>query len=248
MKADLHTLAVQAWDLWASSQRLTCVVRPSVPILYFGDLPAFLASSVRIVTVGLNPSLAEFPSENPYLRLPLAKGLKGPLSHGRMANYLECLNRYYDVQPYTRWFGSYEPILNGMEASYYRGKRNRVLHTDLCSPIATNPTWSRLAEEDKCQLIDGGRKLWKQLIECLQPNLVIASVARWHIEEILPSDSRMQVVFTIPRENPYHFESCFLGTSQAARLIFGKAANTPFGTVSNQDKVRFGTFLRTKYC
>ena len=241
-------LSSQAWKLWEAAQSLKCAVSPSVPILYFGDLEAFLRSKVRIVTVGLNPSLAEFPVESPYLRFPLGKGLTPRLAGQSPERYLECLSRYYDEEPYTRWFASYEPLLNGLDASYYRGKLHRVLHTDLCSPIATNPTWSRLEEGEKSQLIEGGRKLWKNLIECLDPHLVIASVARWHIEDVLPPDRKMQVVFTIPRENPYSFESCLLGAQRSARLIFGKAANTPFGTVSNRDKLRFGTYLKKQYC
>jgi hypothetical protein len=36
------------------------VVRPAIPILFFGDIQQYRRSPLRIVTVGLNPSLAEF--------------------------------------------------------------------------------------------------------------------------------------------------------------------------------------------
>ena len=36
-------------------------VSPSIPILFFGDLHAYFSSRVRVLTVGLNPSLHEFP-------------------------------------------------------------------------------------------------------------------------------------------------------------------------------------------
>ena len=49
-------------------------VTPAAPILFFGDLAAYRASPLRVLTVGLNPSLHEFPDGNPFQRFPLLNG------------------------------------------------------------------------------------------------------------------------------------------------------------------------------
>ena len=50
------------------------------------------------------------------------------------------------------------------------------------------------------------------------------------------------MVHTIERTNPYNVEVTKIGTACGKRvyLAFGRAANTPFGTVSNIDKRRIG--------
>lgn len=40
-----------------------------------------------------------------------------------------------------------------MDASYYDHQTSTALHTDICSPIATNPTWTRLSEADQGRLL-----------------------------------------------------------------------------------------------
>jgi hypothetical protein len=246
----LSSLINEAWRLFTALRPVKCVVRRSVPILYFGDLPAYFKSRTRVVTVGLNPSSAEFPAEDPFERFPQSRSVRAPLDADDRRRYAKSLDRYFQEKPYKRWFASFEPLLGGLRGSFYPGSRNTVLHTDLCSPIATNPTWSQLDDEVKQKLISGGRQLWRRLIAFLEPDLIIASVARYHVEELLSTGLRMKRIFTIRRANPYHFESCVLGLSARAssRLVFGRAANTPFGTVSNEDKAKFGIHLFRSYC
>src|SRR3990170_1822110 len=58
------------------------------------------------------------------------------------------------------WFGAFEPLLDGMGASYYPGGHAAALHTDLCSPVATDPTWSRLEPSFQRRFIADGQPLW----------------------------------------------------------------------------------------
>ena len=51
---------------------------------------------------------------------------------------------YFRTDPYRGWFSAFEPLLNGLEASYYEGQPSTVLHTDICPSVATDPTWSGL--------------------------------------------------------------------------------------------------------
>ena len=106
------------------------VVEPSLPILYFGDLMDYEKSNLKVLTVGKNPSDNEFKLQK-----------NDDFSYCRFAkwnpetkNLMESLNPYFDDKPLKQWFSSFEPILNGMDSSFYKGKfQNRVLHTDICS-------------------------------------------------------------------------------------------------------------------
>lgn len=67
--------------------------------------------------------------------------------------YLASLDAYFRTAPYTGWFNpSFEPLLRGLGASYYEAAPSVALHTDLCSPLATDPTWSRLDPREQALL------------------------------------------------------------------------------------------------
>src|SRR4051812_4047299 len=105
----MHELAERAWELYdhAVENANGVVVKPSMPILYFGDSDAYRRSPLKVVTVGLNPSLKEFPPLPPWLRFPGA---------GRNGSSLPSLDAFFRTRPYTEWFASYEPLLRGMGA------------------------------------------------------------------------------------------------------------------------------------
>lgn len=158
---------------------LDFVVRDSIPIPFFGNVGMYMKSPLRVLTAALNPSDAEFPLDNP--RFDIAQGLRG-------ADELEAeLSAYFERAPYRSWFGSFEPVLNGLEASY-GGKmaatdyRHTALHVDMCSPIATRPTWSRLKTEQRRVLSEAGRETFERLVDELKPHIVIASLGWGHIE------------------------------------------------------------------
>ncbi len=128
----------------AEVRGLDFVVASSIPIPYFGDLASYLASPLRVLTAALNPSNGEFPDKTP--RFDVGKGIKGP------AELEAQLSAYFRCNPYSRWFRSFEPVLNGLGASYggkmMKGEyASTALHVDMCSPIATSPTWSRLTSK-----------------------------------------------------------------------------------------------------
>jgi hypothetical protein len=57
------------------------------------------------------------------------------------------------------------------------------LHTDIASPVATTPTWSELRALQG-PLEREGWQLWRELVEVLQPELIIVSTARRHLQAI----------------------------------------------------------------
>ena len=86
------------------------VVASSLPIPYFGDVDAYFGSNLRVVTAALNPSDIEFSKNDS--RFDVETGLSG-------AKGLEIvLKNYFKTNPYKSWFKSFEPVLNGMGASY----------------------------------------------------------------------------------------------------------------------------------
>lgn len=245
---DDHPLAYPvelAWNVFnrAASTPEGGVVRPSMPILYFGDREAYENSPLRIVTAGLNPSLAEFPIESPWLRFPGAAALPadGSMTAPERDKYLAALDEYFRVAPYRKWFDrSFEPILNGCGASYYESK-NVALHTDLLSPVATNPTWSRLSESAQIKHA-GGRDLWTFLMRALRPHVIIVSVARKYLHSMghVPLDEWPEL-FRIERENPFVVREILSDFDGSEVLVaFGRAAELPFGTVSTAGKHEIG--------
>jgi len=118
-----------------------------VPILFFGDLYRYRTSPCKIVTVGLNPSRIEFPQPDRFTRFKAAKGLYPAImqSDEPYAAYVAAPCNYFIDDPYRAWFRSLEPILQGAASSYYPGRANCALHTDLCSPLATDPCAGCLA-------------------------------------------------------------------------------------------------------
>jgi hypothetical protein len=245
----LRELAVRAWEQHRAAEAagLPHLVRPSVPILFFGDSDSYLASPLRVLSVGLNPSREEFPSTVPYRRFPGGETLDGTNPDA----YLAVLNRYFRSDPYTGWFNqSFEQLLRGMGASYYDGPSCVALHTDLCSPLATDPTWSRLGRAERAALEPDGRKLWHDLVEALQPDVVLVSVKRQRLRHIaFPLADPARVIHTVDgpkRTRPYFVESFHheLATGKRPLFVFGQASQTPFGSISGAEKRLIGARVR----
>ena len=217
------------------------LVCPSIPLLFFGDSQKYAASRIKAITIGLNPSKEEFP-DNTFSRFPEVESIHQEILDGNhLDRYLKALNNYFRNRPYRRWFDvSFEPILNGMGASYYDSYENVVLHTDLCSPLATNPTWSKLPTAVKVRLEEAGNRLWHALVRRLDPDIAIISVKEDYLRRIRNVNG-WKTVYRIEREHPYEVKmGDMMIENKVSRIFFGKAAQQPFGTVSKEDKKRIG--------
>lgn len=223
------------------------VVKPSLPVLYFGDLKKYLASEPRVVTVSLNPSSVEFiesEGEAPsFFRFP---------GYEETAESLEySLSNYFKVSPYTRWFGKkrgsnsgFLPVLEGMGFSYYEvDNKQTALHTDLCSPIATNPTWSGLKHYQQDLLLKEGFQIWKKLIGEIKPNIIVMSTSKKYLEWLNPTfveclkykessadQGRTPVEYTV---DYYEVEIDGFKTN----LVWGSSQNTPFMPFSDKREI-----------
>ena len=238
-----------AWQAFDGAVDRTCRVTRAVPILFFGDLDAYRASPLRVVTVGLNPSLHEFPSCEPFRRFPLAE------DNRETSRYLDAMSAYFRTDPYSGWFNAFEPLLNGMDASYYEGGASLALHTDICSPVATNPKWNDLDKASQTALQADGRPLWHMLLKELQPQVVLISVAKDHLESIeFVSRTDWKIIHTFERKadgtprSPYKICVRWHNVrGERSLFVFGQAAQKPFGTLADSQKQQAGKMLLEVY-
>lgn len=252
-RASLDEVARKAWRAYDKAERLPTRVTPAVPILFFGDLGAYEAAQLRVLTAGLNPSRHEFPSGRPFARFPLLEG-EMRRHHDR---YISALSSYFRTDPYRAWFSAFEPLLNGAAASYYGGYCSTALHTDICSPVATDPTWSRLGAIDRSTLETDGGPLWHNLLTSLKPHVVVLSVAKRHLERIVfePMDKEWRIIHAFhrtgtgtPRSRPYEVRARWYNVwSEPSLFVFGAAAQTPFGLISDSQKREAGSMILEAY-
>jgi len=237
-----------------TTQTRVPVTSPSIPILYFGDQVAYEKSAIKVITVGLNPSHREFPADDRFKRFRKAEQISRRLDPDKndIRLFLDSLNDYYKDEPYSRWFGCFEPMLNGLNSSYYDNEYpSRVLHTDICSPLATDITWSKLDERQRARLSHSGNKMWHSLVEILAPDFILISVARRHLNKIRFKRTKWRELICIThdkygnlRNNPYKVSiSTYSIDGKKGILVFGRAANTPFGLISNDQKREIGKTL-----
>jgi hypothetical protein len=205
MDTTIRDLAAEAHSQFERYESHNRVLSKSIPVLYFGNLEAYRSSDLRVITVGSNPSDYEFrsddgePVEDPYWRFSSI----GPPGGYSYDEYRDALGSYFDGSTdsdqdsgfedgtdYGDWFKRYDRVLKGLGASYYDGAAHTALHTDLHSPLATCMSWSNLGDEApdlKESLRAEGIPLWHRLVEALQPNVILASVAEKspnHLEDI----------------------------------------------------------------
>ncbi len=170
------------------------VIVDTMPILYFGDYEAYKRSSIKIVTVSLNPSLEEFLDKkrgvkNDFFRFPKASCLQGKkeLSDTDVDVYISSLNDYFRNDPYNDWFNNQRKhIFHILNASYYNEAAdvNTPLHIDIATPIATDPTWKKLNKKQKNAFLNTEKGTWGELIRILSPDIMIMSVDDKYIKEI----------------------------------------------------------------
>ena len=245
--AELLGLVRTARRLYQANREQKWAVEPAAPALFFGDLPAFETSKIRVVTVGLNPSRHEFPIENPFSRFPGADS-------DNDRSYLSALLTYFQCSPYRSWFEFYERALLGMGASYYGGTECVALHTDIGSVIPTDPTWSGLDPSIRRQLTQEGVPLWHRLIERLQPDILLQSTARYLLELV-------QFTPLTPWERIHTFRLTKLGrqrkrpigldvrwhllsTEKPVLMAYVPAVQKPLAGLSHEQKRQTGEMLR----
>ena len=247
-------LLKESIDYYNELKTLNCVVKNSMPIVFFGDLDNYIKQDYKIITAALNPSDIEFLNNK---NDDYSCKYRFPDYNNTTASLEKSCKNYFKNNPYHKWFGQdnagFKPLLNGMGYCYYPNYKNlkAVLHTDLCSPIATNPTWSKLTKNQRNRLEINGFDLWKKLIVELKPNLIIVSVKKAYIDSIEPSPlfgfkkvgDPINPIYS--KNNTYKYEIIhYKGDINGfnTNLLWGSAQNTPFQPFKN--KIYIGETLK----
>lgn len=154
-----------------------CGVMPgTVPVVSFGD-----ARTARVGTLGINPSSAEFATGGRFLpeadrRLATLDSLgardAATLTDEQVASVIDQCFRYFDVNPYGKWFNRLDSILTlGLGASYYDGS---ACHLDLVQ-WATDPVWGKLDKDQRRILLDDGAPHLAAQLDCEHIDLVVVN-------------------------------------------------------------------------
>ena len=89
MRKQLDEILQEYLDDFNQKKSYDFVVKPSIPIVWFGNLEKYSSSKGRIVTVALNPSNQEFPKDDARQRFNVNATTPQDLS--------ATLNRYFLV-------------------------------------------------------------------------------------------------------------------------------------------------------
>ena len=155
------------------------------------------------------------------------------------------MSAYFRTNPYSSWFAGFEPLLNGVGSSYYTDTAaSTALHTDICSPVATDPTWTKLGSANQAALAADGVPLWHVLVKALRPQIVILSMAKEHLGHIKfmwTSHWETLVVFERTEDDRprgrYQVKARWYEVGgELSLFVFGRATQKPFGSMSNNQK------------
>jgi hypothetical protein len=150
------------------------IVAGSTPVLSFGHL-----LRAEVLTVGINPSSAEFRDRRGLLaggrrRLATMDSIGatpgGPLTAEQARSVVANCDSYFVRRPYRRWFTPLEQLLDAaVGASYYAGT---ACHIDLVQ-WATDPVWSHLDSAAAKVLMEEGRPHLGRLLDESKPGLIL---------------------------------------------------------------------------
>ncbi len=137
---------------------------------------------------------------------------------------------------------------------------NIAVHTDICTPLATNPTWSKLKKCEIKELIEDGFKIWVELVEkILRPSIILISISE-NCECFQRSKERYELGerkllkrFYKTKDGSkrakaydvYYYVTKIKGKNTI--IVYGPPAQTPFGKISNDKKSELGEKIKEKY-
>ena len=187
----------------------SAIIPWACPVPFFGE-PA----GARLATVGINPSNNEFVSAAggelnlQAQRLPTLKSLQlQSWKHATTKHVRQILiacRRYFDGNPYHRWFGVLERLLLPTGVSFY-GKLPSAFHIDIV-PWATKKKWGQLGVGERQAILNScGRSLAHVLQSAQALELIVlnGSSAVRNFETVLGRKLETTIVheWTLPRSS-----------------------------------------------
>jgi len=206
-----------------NKQNLPYVVKPAIPIVWFGNMEKYESSPKKIVTIGINPSWKEF--EEPRF------DMVDLTSDNAIDKLRNTLNLYFEYNPYD-WFNNFEKVLPTLDASYYEKRAtNTAIHIDIYSAIATNPIWRYLSDDEKKDI--QRTDLFKKLLNLLDPDIIVFSVSKEAFDNVFSEFKSEKSAENINGKKGFFIRKYRKGNKI---LIWGRnMQGQPFGGLSNQE-------------
>ncbi len=252
-----HGLIERYWEDYVTHKDLSFVVKPSIPIIWFGNLiEYFKPDNLQVVTVAVNPSDMEFKEktdDEPSLdvRFPGAKNLfnrftndKEPVDNRIVVETLWAVyNAYFIENPYKFWFNKFDKIFEYLPypVSYYPNNSNRAIHIDCRTALATFK-WKDLTKDQHDSI--SNKDLFKKLLYYLNPQIVIFSTKKDIFDEL--TDGGQQIFDLPPKKNGVPAMSRLLDDNKL--FIYLKSSDWgPASGVSKTDREVFFREVFKKY-
>jgi hypothetical protein len=227
-----------------NSNHSTSVIKDLIPILWFGDLNKYLNSEERILTVSLNPSNNEFG--NPKKKISYSIQYRFPDYNGSIESLILAYNNYFkkNKNPYNSSFkSSFGAILQSFDASHYDLAKNNALHTDIAIPYATDPTWTGLTNLEKLYFEPIGQKIWHNLTEILEPDIILISASGGFQNKILFPKMHEHWEVIIPKEKYPVLFNQFKLNNKITDVIFQTQGRKPFLNMTKEEKINIKNTL-----
>ena len=214
------------------------IVSNSIPVIWFGNIEKYCSSSLKVVTVGLNPSCSEFLNDRKQ-QLAFRRFDRIELKNYddvRLNALYNTLNRYFETHPYE-YFKHYNELLKAIKASYYSNMElNTAIHIDVYSAIATDPIYGKLDKKVQLTLKMRGVELYKKLVNYLEPDVILFSASKDTFDDLysnwllLEKREFIKSVFI----DAYKSSTVSCGEKHCL-LLYGRNFNgTPFGGMTRE--------------
>jgi hypothetical protein len=222
----------------------TSTVKGVIPILWFGDMNKYFNSDKKIVTVSLNPSNNEFGNDKKGIAYNTQ--YRFPDYDGTIESLVIAFNNYFKLNrnPYNSWFkASFGAILQSFDASHYDINKNNALHTDIAIPYATDPTWKGLSNAEKLYFEPIGQRIWHNLVEILEPDIILISASGGYQNKILfPKIHENWQVIIQKEKHPVLFNQ-FRVNKKITDVIYQTQGRKPFLNMTKDEKLNIKNAL-----
>jgi len=255
---DLFRIIDKYWDDFNDKRTMAGVIPGFIPIIWFGDIKAYLKSEIKTVTVALNPSWHEFSSNSKKLSLSYQRFLgadsllsKTKLNDSDKERLISIYSNYFCEDPYYDWFRCYDTKCMGFVSKYgyevsygYNCKpHNTAIHIDYYSALPTDPVYSKLKDDSNC--IETYNKLpnkdlFKELLGVLNPNVILFSSAYKSFNDcmkfIYKIDNNLKPDITCKDDKEIKLRSFLIDNKL---VIHGRNNRQPFAPISDKLKESF---------
>jgi len=134
--------------------------------------------------------------------------------------------------------------------SYSNSYFDTAIHTDICSPIATDPIWGDLGQAQQNILLNAGLQIWNELVKDLKPDIMLVSIKQNLFINYIAQHFG-NPIYTVThnsdgtlRDIPTHiYSQQKILNGKSTKIIFANSANKPFDKITNIDKLKIGRVI-----